>query len=239
VNDITIADGYGQFDDWLEIYNGTGFDCDLGWIHLSDDPDILSGYRFPAGTEVPAGGFLLVWMDGEWWQDGLHVPWRLSSQNDSLYISSEIPESTGSGGLHLLDSLRFGRVGTDRSYGRIPDGSGQWELMEMPTPGTSNSGGSPSGGYLHVSYPFPNPVRQGYAAIDVTVDGGLTEVLVYDLAGRLVMEIGNGYLTPGEHRIYWNTTGANEVPVPNGVYLIQVLHAGGLSESRKVIVISN
>jgi len=239
VNDITIADGYGQFDDWLEIYNGTGFDCDLGWIHLSDDPDILSGYRFPAGTEVPAGGFLLVWMDGEWWQDGLHVPWRLSSQNDSLYISSEIPESTGSGGLHLLDSLRFGRVGTDRSYGRIPDGSGQWELMEIPTPGTSNSGGSPSGGYLHVSYPFPNPVRQGYAAIDVTVDGGLTEVLVYDLAGRLVMEIGNGYLTPGEHRIYWNTTGANEVPVPNGVYLIQVLHAGGLSESRKVIVISN
>ncbi|MEN8209968.1 MAG: right-handed parallel beta-helix repeat-containing protein, partial [Candidatus Fermentibacteria bacterium] len=63
VNDTTVADGYGEYNDWFEIYNGSGYDCDLSWLYVSDDPSDLARYQFPAGTMIPSGGFLVVWAD--------------------------------------------------------------------------------------------------------------------------------------------------------------------------------
>jgi len=212
VNDTTIADSYGEYDDWFEIYNGSGYDCDLSWLYVSDDPSDLGRYQFPAGTVVPSGEFLVVWADEHFWQNGCHLPFRLSGNGDSLYISRQpagkqmdISGFLESDAPRIIDFKYFGAIPPDISFGRIPDGGAEWSILEYCTPGWSNSIPYVNAGYLRVSNPFPNPVFSGSVTLDITVDAGQTVVSVYDLAGRLVDVITDRYLETGEHRLYWDT----------------------------------
>jgi hypothetical protein len=196
----------------------------------------LGKYRMPAGTVIPAGGFLLVWVDGQWWQEGRHTPWRLSASGDSLMISRETAGTAARGAMVPVDDFSFGPTGQDLSWGRIPDGGSSWELMEVPTPGASNIGGSPQAGYLQVGLPFPNPAGSDGVTLEVVVDEGWTTVDVYDLAGRLVQRVLDRSLPPGSHWVFWDGTREGS-PVPNGLYMMHVMHAGGLTQSRKVILL--
>ena len=245
VNDTTIADSYGEYNDWFEIYNGGGYDCDLSWLYISDDPSDLARYQFPAGTMIPSGGFLVVWADEHSWQDGYHLPFRLSGNGDSLYFSRQPAEdqmdvigSPNSDAPRLIDFKYFGAIEPDRSLGRVSDGGSEWSILEYCTPGWSNSIPYTTAGYLQVSSPFPNPVFSGSVALDLTVDAGQTVVSVYDLAGRLVDVILDEYLETGEHRLFWDTLQSRGGVVPTGVYLIHVRHAAGLSESRKIVILN-
>ena len=44
-NDQTEADEYGEFDDWIEIYNMGASNINLGDYYLSDDVNILDKYN--------------------------------------------------------------------------------------------------------------------------------------------------------------------------------------------------
>jgi len=244
LNDTTIADAYGEYDDWLELYNGSGYDCDLSWAFLSQDPLLPETYRFPPGTVVPAEGFLLVWADGHPWQDGCHLPFRISAEGDSLYLwrrpaeggSAASPAALASDPV-LVDSRSFGPVPADRSLGRTTDGGEQWGLLASPTPGWSNSGGTPGERLLLLSCAYPNPARFGAVSVDVTVDAGQTELLVYDLSGRLVEVAFQGHLPAGEHTLVWDARGEDGRRMPTGLYLLCARHAGGVSETGKVVVL--
>lgn len=245
VNDTTVADSYGEYNDWFEIYNGSGYDCDMSWLYVSDDPSDLAKYQFPVGTLIPSGDFLLVWVDEHPWQNGCHLPFRLSGNGDSLYISRQpaesqtnIPVSLDSDTPRIIDFKYFGAIPPDRSLGRVSDGGSDWSILEYCTPGWSNSIPYTNTGYLQVSSPFPNPVFSGSVALDITVDAGETVVSVYDLAGRLVDVIMDEYLETGEYRLYWDTVQSRGGYVPAGVYLIHVRHTGGLSESRKIVILT-
>ena len=37
VNNSIISDEEGQFDDWVELYNGTGDSVNIGGLYMSDD----------------------------------------------------------------------------------------------------------------------------------------------------------------------------------------------------------
>jgi len=74
--------------------------------------------------------------------------------------------------------------------------------------------------------------------MEFTVDAGWTTVDVYDLAGRLVTRVMNDNLGPGSHLIQWDGTAEGAI-LPDGLYVIHVRHAGGLSESRKLILLRN
>ncbi|MBD3278519.1 MAG: hypothetical protein GF388_09480, partial [Candidatus Aegiribacteria sp.] len=146
VNDTTIADCYGEFDDWFELYNGSDYDCDLSWVFVSDDPAELEKYQFPPGSVITAGGYLLIWADGHTWQNGYHLPFELSGTGDSIYISRQIPGNSSAfcstkdrNTLLLFDQKEFSSISPDVSLGRISDGSSEWSIMETCTPGWSNS----------------------------------------------------------------------------------------------------
>jgi hypothetical protein len=59
-----------------------------------------------------------------------HTSFRLGGQGDELYLTR--PEGT------RVDSLRFGPVTRDVSYGRHPDGIDEWHFFTEPTPGAAN-----------------------------------------------------------------------------------------------------
>ncbi|MFO8184422.1 MAG: CotH kinase family protein [Candidatus Aegiribacteria sp.] len=241
LNSTTIADEYGEYDDWFELYNGSDYDCDLSWVYVSDDPSQLDMYQFPPGTLIPAGGFLVVWADAHPWQEGLHLPFRLSGSGDSIYVSRQPAGMTDggsrSGALSPVDWYSFGSIPPDISFGRYRDGGAEWGILESCTPGWSNSLPWSESGFLQVSSAFPNPVWTGSVAVDITVDAGMTRVAVYDMAGRLVAVPFDGHLESGEYRMYWNTVLERGGLAPVGVYVIHVMHSAGLSESRKVVVL--
>ena len=135
-----------------------------------------------------------------------------------------------------VDEVGFGSVGQDLSWGRMPDGGNRWMILEVPTPGWSNTGSSPQAGYLSAGLPFPNPAGAGGVSLEIVVDEGLTTVDVYDLAGRMVERVTEQDLAAGSHWIFWDGT-RDGAPVPDGLYLLHVMHEGGLSESRKVILL--
>ena len=50
--------------DWIELHNPTAEVADLGGYYLSDDLADLRAWQFPAGTLIPAGGYLVVFASG-------------------------------------------------------------------------------------------------------------------------------------------------------------------------------
>ena len=136
-NSSTLADPQGQYDDWIEIYNGSAAPFDAGGLYLSDNPRNPQQWRIPTNapalTTVPAGGFLLIWADGQTADSGLHASFRLDAEGDALYLYD-------TDGITLIDSVAFGEQISDISFGRYPDATGDWRFLTIPTPGMSNVG---------------------------------------------------------------------------------------------------
>ncbi len=58
-NTHTLADENGSFEDWIEVQNNSSTNVNLFDWSLTDNPDKLTKWRFPA-TNLPPGGFLVV-----------------------------------------------------------------------------------------------------------------------------------------------------------------------------------
>jgi len=132
INDSTIADGLGQFDDWIELYNPAAQGVNLGGLYLSDDPDLLTRWQFPANTILDPGDFVLVWCDGQVYPGELHASFALSSTGEDVFLVDR-------DGQTILDTVSFGIQSPDVSMGRVPDGTGPLQVLSTASPGTSNN----------------------------------------------------------------------------------------------------
>jgi len=82
-NDSTIQDPQGEYEDWVEIYNAGSETLDLAGFFLTDELNSRTKWQFPSGspelTTIQPQGFLLVWLDGDTTDDGLHAGFRLAA----------------------------------------------------------------------------------------------------------------------------------------------------------------
>jgi len=133
-NDAIIEDPdeAGAFEDWIEVYNAGTAAVDLGGMYLTDDVSDPMQWQFPAGSSIAAGGFLLIWADGEPEQGDNHASFKPSSGGETVALYD-------TDGTTLVDSIEFGAQVTDVAYGRTPDGSDTLSVLTMPTPGAANS----------------------------------------------------------------------------------------------------
>lgn len=134
-NDNIIADPQGDYDDWLELYNLTDSPVMLTGMYLSDKEDNPTKWEFPENTEIPANGYLIVWLDedGEDAPDGLHANFKLSKGGEIVMLVD-----TDANGNQVLDSITFGNQETDVAFGRLPDGIGEFQAVQA-TPGAANT----------------------------------------------------------------------------------------------------
>ena len=61
VNLYTSVEGEPAYDDWIELKNMTDEVVSLEGWYLTDDPDTLTKWRFPAGYSIPAQGHFVVY----------------------------------------------------------------------------------------------------------------------------------------------------------------------------------
>ncbi|MDI9382948.1 MAG: lamin tail domain-containing protein [Verrucomicrobiota bacterium] len=87
-NGETSLDDDGDSSDWIEIYNSGDTAVNLDGWYLTDNPNELDLWRFPA-IELQAREFLLVWASGKDRRDPaapLHTNFKLSATGEYLAI---------------------------------------------------------------------------------------------------------------------------------------------------------
>ena len=135
-NVAVIADPQGEYDDWIELMNISDQTISLAGMYLSDSPDNPLKWRFPEGTAIGPGEYLLVWADEDGGdQPGLHANFRLSSRGETVWLFDTIEN-----GHVLLDSATIEDLAGDQSCGRYPDGVGLMRVFSGPTPLGPNTG---------------------------------------------------------------------------------------------------
>ena len=142
INELMAANGgfnrdaQGESDDWVEIYNAGSQAIDMAGMYLTDDLAVPRKWKVPTSaaqlTKVAARGYLIVWLDGDTTDAGLHASFALDSAGDQVALF-------GTDGTTLIDAISFEGQRGNISYGRYPNGASAWFFLSTPTPGAANA----------------------------------------------------------------------------------------------------
>ena len=137
-NDTDVSDDFGQFEDWIEIFNAGSEAVDIGGLFLTDDVNDPTKHQMPTNrpdlTTIDSKGFLLIWGDNQPQQGTLHANVKLSSSGEQIALV----QINGTE-IHYLDSLTFGGQTTDVSVGRSVDGGTDFVSFNVTTPNATNN----------------------------------------------------------------------------------------------------
>ncbi|MFA9390975.1 MAG: CotH kinase family protein [Prolixibacteraceae bacterium] len=186
-NQTTIADQDGEYNDWIEIYNNTTSLIDLSGYTLSDDAKDLIQWEFPAGTTIDAGGYLIVWADKDEEQTGLHANFKLSSTSGQIFLSDAIAS--------LIDEVSYSTQTTDISYGRSPNGTGNFQTMASTFNGSNLQTNSiQSAQAIAAIKVYPNPATNYFYISGLDNSAASSKIVIYNTMGRIVF---NDYVSEG------------------------------------------
>ncbi|MDD2964420.1 MAG: lamin tail domain-containing protein [Bacteroidales bacterium] len=119
--------------DWVEVFNaGTGSVDMSGWKIY--DAGGQSGSKpkkeFPAGSVLAPGEWIIIVVD-----DADASGFGLSSNGEKIWLENS--SST------LVDSVEFPALDENTSFGRYPDGTDNWQVLNVVTKGAANDNSTP------------------------------------------------------------------------------------------------
>lgn len=122
----------GACYDWIELYNPTSSSVNLSGWGISDKESDPFKFTFPDGSEIGAGQYVVIYCDSVMPEiNGTYTAsFGLSTSGETLYLTSS--DSS------LCDSVEFPALASDQSYGRVPDGSATFSIMNM-SPNNANT----------------------------------------------------------------------------------------------------
>lgn len=203
-NTATVTDNFGEYEDWIELYNTTSNTLSLDNLFMTDTATNLLKWQFPSGLTIPPNGYLIVWADQDLTQTGLHADFKLSSAGESAILS--YPDGT------VIESVTFGAQTADMGYARIPNGTGNFAI-QAPTFNANNQGLSTD--FIadfdkNIKF-FPNPTSN-FVTLSNTIHP-IHKIEVYNLQGQLLFNDNN--LNQNEIRVDFSK-------FTNGIYLLSV-----------------
>jgi hypothetical protein len=134
MNEIFSRGTPGDYD-WIELYNTSGSAVDISGYQIYDNGG-FNGTKpkkqLPSGTVIPGYSFYVVSTE-----DGTSDPsnFGLSASGEKVWFEN----SSG----QLVDTITFAAMTEIQSYGRLPDGSPNWQLLNYRTKGEPNSNEQP------------------------------------------------------------------------------------------------
>lgn len=128
-----VIDGQNGFPpSWVEIYNPTSGEVNLGNYKLGVDADPENAFQLPSEVSVAPDSHCVVLCDKK--GSGMHADFRLDSQCGKVYLFKNDV---------VIDSIPEISVVSVRNiaYGRRKDGNGIWGWQLSPSPGSPNQDG--------------------------------------------------------------------------------------------------
>jgi len=129
-------DNYGEFEDWIELYNAGTNAVDLGGWFLSDNINNPDKWAFPAGVTIGPGEHLVVFCSDrdEVTSGFVHAGFKLTqTKNEYVFLSD--PAQNTADIIQITDPNQM-----NHSRGRVVDGDPNWGVFLNPTPGAPNAG---------------------------------------------------------------------------------------------------
>lgn len=129
---INPPGGEESFTEWVELYNKGGSSVDVNGWYLYDSIDshaleITAANVTGGSTVVVAGGYLVVNRNGD-------ADFSLNNGTDSIRLFNG-SIFTGS----LIDNFSYtSNTIENKTWAKIPDGIGAWQINRVPTSGGSN-----------------------------------------------------------------------------------------------------
>ncbi len=226
-NESIVTDQDGEYDDWIEFFNKGDEDINLAGCYLTDDEDELDQWAFPDIT-IPAGDYLIVWADNDTDQDGLHANFKLSASGETIIFSAD--------DLSPLDVIEFSQQEPDISFGRYPNGTGDFMFM-VPTFSAENTNQAigteenivSENGFI-LKQNRPNPANDLTSIDFILFEGDFVTLNVQNAYGSIIRNIHSGYLSSGEYSYALKVSDLSK-----GLYIYS-LEAGGVVQYMKMMV---
>ena len=110
VNNNTILDYYGNYSDYIELYNGNDYDINLEGYYLSDDSSDTRKWSFPSVT-IKANDYLIIYASGKdtFIEKELHTNFKLNSKGENVILS----DNTG----EIISRIYSNNTSSDIAYG--------------------------------------------------------------------------------------------------------------------------
>ncbi len=142
INEIThnnnvIADEFGEYDPWIELYNNSRDSLQLCNYFFTDSLEKPAKYQiskwYQNVTIIPPFAYKLLWIDGQSFQGPFHLPFDLK-ENRLFAVYQKIGNE-----FQLIDSIKISNKYGPYSIVRYPDVTGIYCFPAIPTPLSKNN----------------------------------------------------------------------------------------------------
>ena len=119
-------------DSWVELYNGSDYTVAVKGYRIGPTNVYVDAYPLSSTTiDIKPGAHLTLYCD-KTTDTPFHYNFNLDSGKGTLFLFDD----TGT----LIDSVAYGKMPAPNiAYGRVTDGSDEWQYELTPTPGTPNN----------------------------------------------------------------------------------------------------
>ncbi|MFA6873135.1 MAG: CotH kinase family protein [Bacteroidaceae bacterium] len=235
---------YFKQNDWLELYNTTDQAIDIAGMYLSDDSTKLTKFQIPSNftslTTIPAHGYRIIWCDKLVTSTELHASFKLASEGE-IYIC----KGTNVNALDWVDGFKYTAHGSDRTYGRYPDGANKQYVFSRPSFNSSN-----------IYSPYNVLIQEGTlptVGIEEVLTSDQNCSIYYDSNAKQINVLITNESNPPKANLYIvNTLGQIQLQrtlsagetshtiaiesLATGCYIASVQHANGLITTTKFVV---
>jgi hypothetical protein len=209
-----------SFSDWIELHNAGATEADLGGWALTDDRTRPQKWVIPAGTRIPAGGYLVVLADSLSPARGRHLHTNFGFSSGGEFAGLARPDGS------FASAFDFPRQTPFTSYGWSAADAG-YRYFEEATPGAANAPAAGSAIAADPSFSLRQGFYQGVVSLAISAEPGTT--IRYTLDGS-EPEPGNSQVYAGPLTLVQSTTvrarafGGGRVPsrVATQTYLVNV-----------------
>ncbi len=127
-NKRSVNDKYGNYFDFMEIYNPEDNDYTIEGIYITDNPIKLKKYLLPK-TTIKSHEYLVIYFTSKKvnYTDGIYADFTLSNKDEYLIISN---------GNKIFDKVKLTPLPDNISYGKVDS---EWFYFPTPTPGKENN----------------------------------------------------------------------------------------------------
>ena len=128
-------DNYGEYEDWVELYNTTNSDIDLNGWFLSDKASDPAKWQFPSSYIITANSVAIIYCSGNDEIVGgvAHTNFKITQTKvGEVFCLSDASAS-------MIDSITVSPAQKSHSRGRDLNGGSIWGVYTVPTPNANNT----------------------------------------------------------------------------------------------------